>query len=566
MPTNHEQFELMENCSHEWTQVNGVNGMIITGSNGNSIFMPATGSYWSDQLYNEGSSGCYWSGDAYGVYYAACGLQLYDNNDYMEDAFNSYCGYSVRPVYVENPTDYPDLKISLQSLEIENGDSAELLVFSGSGSYAVSVDNEEVATVELTGYLIKVTAISVGTGTITVTDTKSGQVVTLPLTVTEKGNQVTLCPDDNHPHIIDLGVAGKWACCNVGATKPEECGGYFAWGETKEKNYYDYTTYSLYNVINDNADISGTVYDAATANWGTPWIMPSLKQVMKLVDNCTEEWVQVNGVNGTKFTGSNGNSIFLPAAGVQMEETLQEENEMGYYWSSTNHKFLPYGLEFDDYGLEGFLSGHMEAECGLSVRPMVFEPEVSVGEAIDLGLPSGTKWASCNIGASKPEEYGNYYAWGETEVKEYYDWSNYTLCEGSEGTCYDIGNEISGTLYDVAHVKWGGAWQMPTHTQCQELIDNCTIEWVEQNDGSYIIKYIGPNGNSILLPLAGYCSVGVYTEMDAHDPYWDDGTWGEYWSGSLVTSDNNLAETLWAYDGMGNSSRCIGRTVRPVRK
>lgn len=373
-----------------------------------------------------------------------------------------------------------------------------------------------------------------------------------------------LCPDSNHPHIIDLGAAGKWACCNVGATKPEEYGSYFAWGETEEKNDYDYTTYSLYYVIDDDADISGTAYDAAAANWGTPWIMPSFVQVMNLVRNCTEESVQVNGVNGIMLTGPNGNSIFLPAAGFRMEETLQEENEMGYYWSSTNHSFLPYGLEFDDERLVSF-SPHLGAECGFPVRPMVFEPEVPIGEAIDLGLPSGTKWASCNVGASKPEEYGDYYAWGETKVKDYYDWSNYTLCDGSEGTCYDIGNEISGTLNDVAHVKWGGAWQMPTHSQCQELIDNCTVEWVEQDDGSYIIKYIGPNGNSILLPLAGYCSVGVY-DVDGHDPYWDGGTWGEYWSGTLVTSDNNLAETLWAYDGMGNSSRCIGRTVRPVKK
>ena len=210
---------------------------------------------------------------------------------------------------------------------------------------------------------------------------------TNPIPLTAHPVAQTGCPDDNHPHIIDLGAAGKWACCNVGATKPEECGGYFAWGETKEKNYYDYTTYSLYNVIDDEADISGTAYDAATANWGTPWSLPSFRQLMNLVDNCTTEWVQVNGVNGTKFTGYNGNSIFLPAAGVRMEETLQEENEMGYYWSSTNHSFLPYGLEFDDYGLESFLSGYMGAECGLPVRPIQNKQVIPSNQE---GYPTGT--------------------------------------------------------------------------------------------------------------------------------------------------------------------------------
>ena len=89
-------------------------------------------------------------------------------------------------------------------------------------------------------------------------------------------------------------------------------------------------------------------------------------------------------------------------------------------------------------------------------------PTEEAGEAIDLGLPSGTKWASCNVGATKPEEYGGYYSWGETEEKETYDWSTYIHCDGSSSTCHDLGSDISGTEYDVAHVKWGGKWCMPT--------------------------------------------------------------------------------------------------------
>ena len=110
--------------------------------------------------------------------------------------------------------------------------------------------------------------------------------------------------------------------------------------------------------------------------------------------------------------------------------------------------------------------------------------------AIDLGLPSGTKWASCNVGANMPEEFGDYYAWGATEVS-------------SEGLNEDyLSSNICGTQHDVAHMKWGGEWRMPNYAQILELIDNCTHEWTKLNEvkGS---KFTGLNGNSIFLPAAG---------------------------------------------------------------
>ena len=123
------------------------------------------------------------------------------------------------------------------------------------------------------------------------------------------------------------------------------------------------------------------------------------------------------------------------------------------------------------------------------------------GEAIDLGLPSGTKWASCNMGATKPEEYGGYYAWGETEEKEVYDWSTYKYYQ--DGSFVSLGSDISGTEYDVAHVKWGRKWCMPTLDDIKELLDNCTSEWTTFNNvnGRKFTSKI--NGNSIFLPAAG---------------------------------------------------------------
>lgn len=178
-------------------------------------------------------------------------------------------------------------------------------------------------------------------------------------------------------------------------------------------------------------------------------------------------------------------------------------------------------------------------------------------EAIDLGLPSGTKWAPFNVDATKPEEYGGYYAWGETETKEWYSWSTYEHCDGTKETCHDIGENISGTKYDVAHVKWGHGWHMPTLDQIDELVDHCTMEWTSVNgvNGAMIT---GPNGNKIFLPAAGYA-----TGNQIYKP----GIYGLYKSGSLYPGDLqesiilNADQDGFVWIGIWNS---LGHPVRPV--
>ena len=120
-------------------------------------------------------------------------------------------------------------------------------------------------------------------------------------------------------------------------------------------------------------------------------------------------------------------------------------------------------------------------------------------EAINLGLPSGTRWASCNVGATRPEEYGGLYGWGETEERTTPGWDTYTRCGGSENTCYDLGNDIAGTQFDVARLEWGGKWQIPSYKQIKELQDHSTFEWTTIH-GVAGGRLIGPNGNSIFLP------------------------------------------------------------------
>ena len=178
---------------------------------------------------------------------------------------------------------------------------------------------------------------------------------------------------------------------------------------------------------------------------------------------------------------------------------------------------------------------------------------------IDLGLPSGTKWACCNVGADKPEAYGGYYAWGETETKGTYDWKTYIHCDGSKETCHDIGSDIAGTKYDVAHVKWGGSWVMPSLDQSKELLDNCKNTWTSVN-GKKGRKFTGKNGRSIFLPAAGY--------------RWGDGlgsagSYGYYWSSTQLPSDSYFAYSL-SFDSDGaywsGYYRNYGHPVRPVSK
>lgn len=191
----------------------------------------------------------------------------------------------------------------------------------------------------------------------------------------------TTCPDNNHPHMIDLGLPSgtKWACCNVGASAPEDYGNYYAWGETQPKSVYNWDTYQYgyYNddydyshLVNIGSDIAGTRYDAATANWGTPWRMPSTAQCQELIDNTTSVWTTQNGVDGRKFTGPNGGTIFLPAAGIRWDDELRNAGSYGNYWSSTLYEPDPgfaYGLGF--YSDFAYWGGDYRFH-GRSVRPV----------------------------------------------------------------------------------------------------------------------------------------------------------------------------------------------------
>ena len=196
----------------------------------------------------------------------------------------------------------------------------------------------------------------------------------------------SLCPDDHHPHTIDLGLPSgtKWCCCNVGASTPDAYGGYYAWGETSEKSSYDRETYQhcyfiekdRWGYIDIGDDIAGTDYDAATVNMGASWRMPSKEQIEELINNTSRLWVQVNGVNGALVTGQNGGQIFLPATGYRADDELRQPGSYGSYWSSTQSKFFGTGAMSLDINAE-YSSilwmddlGQSQRYFGKSVRPV----------------------------------------------------------------------------------------------------------------------------------------------------------------------------------------------------
>lgn len=217
---------------------------------------------------------------------------------------------------------------------------------------------------------------------------------------TEEFEQICFkqCPDSNHPHLIDLGMPSGtlWACCNVGATTPEDYGGYYAWGEKEEKYEYNWETYQ-YGSVEENcqflgSDIAGTQYDVAHEKWGSSWVMPSEKQINELRFKCDYEWTTFRGVNGCKFTGPNGGCIFLPAAGWhKKDKDLVAKDTTCLYWSSTHGPIqnLEQLIHMDDCAATLRINPGDTTSClvffssGLSVRPVaIIKAHTEAKEAV----------------------------------------------------------------------------------------------------------------------------------------------------------------------------------------
>lgn len=511
------------------------------------------------------------------------------------------------------------------------------------------------------------------------------------------------------PEAVDLGLSVAWASFNIGASKPEAFGDYFAWGETepyyeagyaqspspvwkagKEAGYFwssyrwcagesnsltKYCSLAEFgkNGFTDEVTVLDPADDVAALAFGEKWRMPLLSEVEELMEECTWTWTTLGGVNGYRVTGPNGNAIFLPAAGYRYLASFLGGGALGYYASASLDEERPlaaHNLTFDSsnvldnsamrsYGLSvrpvfgnravpvesvtlsptelmmpigptaplsatvlpenatnnkvswsssdetvatvsstGVVTGvaagtaiitvttadgGKTATCAVTVVPVV----IPIPEKVDLGL--SVKWASFNVGARKPEDSGDYFAWGElapyyltpesaqSDAPEWipgkesgYDWASYQWCDQKDYlltkycTNPDFGHDdfMDGKTEllpedDIATRMLGKGWRIPTRVELDDLLEKCSWVWTTRGGvNGYVVT--GANGNSIFLPAAGYRYLRNFLGGNAR---------GYYATSSLNVDGPTYAFDLYfgANTVLRNSiPRSYGLTVRPV--
>ena len=396
MPTIEEWKELVESCTWSWTTVHGVSGKKVTSNNnGESIFLPASGyTYRFSDLWpmsDRGNMGYYWSSTTKIGSNGRGQALLFDSSaEYLDREFyesdnqyNQDYDYflSVRPVY-DDRIYYPEsVSLNKSALSLYVGYNEQLIATvlpknATDKTVKWASDRTDVAIVDENGY---VTAIAAGSAIITATTTLGAKTVTCSVTVVEPPK----------PEAVDLGLPSgiKWASWNIEASAPEEFGYYFAWGETKPKGDYSWSTYkfelgsdyhgpfskyvtkSSYGTV-DNKTVLDFEDDVAHAHWGDSWRMPTYSEWKELRENCTWTWTIQNGVKGYLVTGSNDNSIFLPAAGNQYDTDLSSVGVWGSYWSSSLNTDNPYYAYYVNFNSSSVYWVNGRRNYGFSVRPV----------------------------------------------------------------------------------------------------------------------------------------------------------------------------------------------------
>ena len=424
-----------------------------------------------------------------------------------------------------------------------------------------------------------------------------GSVQTIKVTEVDKLAFEKVNGDDPNPPVIgeermvDMGLSVKWAAWNMGATKPSEYGNFYAYGETEPKMGYFKENYKwLYNEYEEGQfyeyweeyyklgeTITATNYDVAHVKWGDQWRMPTREEWSELINNCRWTWTAIDGVAGCLATSvKNGNAVFFPAAGNMVDADHTHDQLGCFYWTSTENddfeEVRNYRANMD--ATNHSAEGYDYPEVGFSVRavygPVPFnQPKyIAPSAPVDLGLPSGTKWAPFNVGGTMSSPKGEYFCWGETAPKKYTHRYNYKFYDPLDDTYVDLGDDICGSIYDPATQCWNDDWRLPTREEFQELIECCT--WTRQG---YDAIVTGPNGNSIKLPamqFMGYAGAPSEFLSPIKSGYYLTGETGdETWASGKPTDGECctilkffMEEGKYAVDG--TTYRGMGMSVRPV--
>ena len=378
--------------------------------------------------------------------------------------------------------------------------------------------------------------------------------------------------------MVDLGLTVKWATRNLGATVPEEAGKYYAWGEQSDKSSFSWENYRF--SPKDNAEMStynGTdnvqylkreddiSYISHTGNSDAFWRTPTIEEWQELKTKCTWEFKLLNGRRGYKITSkTNGNSIFLPIAGlidgVQIKDGMSPR-----YWSSTrNDNAYPHKARaLNEVHFTTYHDGD-DRYLGMTVRAVYDDSfkqkTLTSGELVDMGL--SVKWASHNVGSTLPEETGDYYAWGELTPKTNFSWGNYRFSQdgGTSMSKYHGTDNLQQLERedDIVYQQNKGKWRIPTKAHWDELWKNCDQEIVRKNGRRGYLLTSKINGNSIFLPIAGL--------IDGSQP--KDGMTPRYWSSTR--NDNSYSHKARALNEVhfttyhDGDDRYLGMPLRAI--
>lgn len=512
MPTYDEFIELINECTWTWTTYCDTVGYIITGSNGNSIFMPEAGYRYGSVLKSDGVCGYTWSSTPYaagGDVEAYC-LRFFSSDYYVKNYPRHY-GRSIRAIYDEDFEYQEDSNVAQTLTEApeqlymaglnENWDFEHML-------YPTS-DNEWVFE-----------------SVFGVSSCEWGYKL-----LYEENNW-----DDyfSSPTGQDDGTIALSADYNI----PFDNTGVFIWSVDCENLTYEYTEVTSVSYINE-----GLTFTAMTQDSSKPWVF-SADITLATVNLPTFGNFLLNDSWDYIVLGQDG-SLTWSEFYYDSETTLST----GTYTVTIDFVNMTFAYELVEEEEEE------EEEDNSSTTTTT--GTINGYEYVDLGLTSGLKWATINIGATLPADYGNYFAWGETSTKSSYNTSNSTTFNVE-----DIEDFSGDKNYDAATANWSSTWRMPTSDEYDGLFNECTLTWVtqEDSDGNEINGYRvkGPNGNAIFMPAAGSRQ---YTTLSA-------GTIGSYWSSTPSTNNTNAYILYFSSSSYtvksSNCVRWVGRSIRPV--
>ncbi|MBP5419741.1 MAG: hypothetical protein J6Y72_08040 [Bacteroidales bacterium] len=396
----------------------------------------------------------------------------------------------------------------------------------------------------------------------------------------------------------------------------------FADSNTK---YYTADGYTKYNATDGKTTLEAAD-DAARAALGGNWRTPTSNDWEELFYNCTYNYITEDGVTLLQLTSwKNSNTIYLPVAGYCLGGEYTNVGTKGDYWTSSlntdntkqarsahferpgntvntsssyNHSrylgctirpvctsvvddadteyayfvqiwkkgVVIYEINIDEVDNITFRDGSLSDDPNTDPNPTPNpESDDDEYEYVDLGLPSGLLWASCNLGASEPDQCGSYFAWGETTAKSSFSRSSYKYYDSntSDYTKYDKATTTLDATDDAATAIMGGKWRMPTMDDWYELSGSCDWAWITLDDGRKAYKITGTNGKYIILPTAGWYSGSSLSYKNEC---------GSYWASELSTSYSDKAKTMHFEDDsqskfmQRNFDRYEGHSIRPVRQ